>query len=157
MSLNQQAQIVQINVSSGGVPKLPVPSAIVSELGIITDSQNDDTHHGGLNRALIIFSLEKIQALQQEGHPIYPGSAGENVTVSGLDWDNLVPGVQLQLGQVLAEVTRYATPCRKISASFGDSNSNRINQNTNPGWSRICLRILEPGTINVGDKVLLLE
>ncbi len=157
MIMIRPAQIVRINVSSGGVPKLPVASAIVTELGIITDSQNDNKYHGGPDRALIIFSLEKIQALQLEGHAVYPGSTGENITVSGLDWDNLEPGDRLQLGEVLAQVTRYATPCSKISASFSDGNFNRINHKKNPGWSRIGLRILEPGLIKVGDEIFLVE
>ena len=154
MTKTQEARIVQINVSSGGVPKQSTPSAVVTELGIITDNQNDGKYHGGPDRALIIYSLELIQLLQEEGHPFYPGSTGENVTISGLDWDELAPGVTLRLGQVLAQATRYATPCSKISASFVDGNFNRIGHKQNPGWSRLCLRILEPGMINAGDEVV---
>ncbi|MDX1414798.1 MAG: MOSC domain-containing protein [Candidatus Promineifilaceae bacterium] len=157
MTHKRNAHIVQINVSNGGVPKKSVPSAVVSELGIMNDNQNNKVYHGGPDRALLIFSLEKIQALQQEGHPIVPGSTGENVTVSGLDWEKLKPGVSLQIGQVLTEVTRYASPCQTISASFIDDDFSRVSQKKHPGWSRICLRILESGTITVGDSVALVS
>jgi MOSC domain-containing protein YiiM len=155
--MKNKSQIVQISVSSGGVPKQEVPSAIVTELGIITDSQNDREHHGGPERALIIYSLERIQALQEEGHPIYPGSTGENLTISGLEWQKLAPGVHLQLGQVLAQITRYASPCSNISGSFINGDFNRIGQKKNPGWSRFCLRVLEPGVIKKGDDVVWLK
>lgn len=147
------ATIYQINVSSGGVPKTPVASALVSEMGIISDSQNDKQFHGGPDRALVIYSWEHIQALQDEGHAIYAGSTGENVTISGLAWDTLVPGIRLILGEVAAEITGYTSPCNTISHSFLDGNFNRINQKLHPGWSRLCLRVIEPGIINTGDVV----
>jgi len=34
----------------------------------------------------------RIEALQNEGHPIAFGSTGENLTVSGIDWQRVVPG-----------------------------------------------------------------
>ena len=37
--------------------------------------------HGGPERALCLFSLERILELQAEGHPIFPGAAGENITI----------------------------------------------------------------------------
>jgi hypothetical protein len=38
-------------------------------------------------------SLELIDQLRLEGHPIVPRSVGENVTISGLDWHSIRPGV----------------------------------------------------------------
>ena len=50
--------------------------------------------HGGPERAVSLFSLEVIRRLQDEGHPIYPGATGENLTVAGLDWAALAAGTQ---------------------------------------------------------------
>ena len=58
----------------------------------------DRKHHGGPDRAVCLYSLERILALQEEGHPIYPGAAGENLTLTGLDWEALQPGMTLRLG-----------------------------------------------------------
>lgn len=148
-----KGNIFQINVSTGGVPKRPVSHVLVNEMGIITDSQYDQKHHGGVDRALVIFSLELIQALRDEGHTISPGTIGENLTISGLSWERLVPGTHFTLGEVTAEVTSYASPCSKISASFLEGNFNRVNQKIHPGWSRLCLRVIEPGAIKSGDTV----
>jgi MOSC domain-containing protein YiiM len=76
--------IIQISVSQGGVPKLAVPQAHVTPLGLEGDRQAHPEIHGGPNRAVCLWSLEVITALQQEGHPIAPGCAGENITLAGL-------------------------------------------------------------------------
>ena len=99
-------RIFQINVSDGGVPKMPVRAVEVGLFGLRGDRQRDTEHHGGLERAVCLYSLERILALQAEGHPIYPGAVGENVTVSSLDWEQVVPGARLWLGEAVAiEIT----------------------------------------------------
>lgn len=146
--------VVQVNVSAGGVPKLPVPEGLVGESGILGDGHHNTENHGGPQRALCLFALERILALQGEGHAIAPGTAGENLTVSGLDWDAVVPGVRLRLGEsVLVEVTGYTTPCYKIKAIFSDGDFNRMHQSTHPGWSRVYARILTGGLVRPGDRV----
>lgn len=148
------AHIFQINISAGGVPKQPVPLGEVTPLGLTGDKQRDRRYHGGPERALCLFSLDHIMALQAEGHPIYPGAAGENVTIAGLDWESLVPGVQLRLGpEVLVEVTGFASPCSNITAAFRDGAINEISQKKHPGRSRVYTRVLRPGAIRPGDQV----
>ncbi len=71
----------QISVSDGGVPKLPVLEATVSDKGVDGDRQRNLKFHGGPDRAVCLYSLELIERLQDEGHPIDPGSSGENLTV----------------------------------------------------------------------------
>ena len=149
--------ITHINVSNGGVPKLPIERAVIGTLGVESDRQANTEHHGGPERALCLFSLERIEALQAEGHPITPGGAGENITITGLDWDAVAPGTQLRLGDsVLIEITGYTAPCYKIEANFSGGDFNRINQKTNPGWSRAYARVIEGGPLLPGDSVELL-
>ena len=147
-------RIFQINTSNGGVPKLSRRIAEVTFNGIVGDSQRNLEVHGGPERTLCLYSLERILALQAEGHPIYPGSAGENLTLSGLDWPLIYPGVRLQLGvSVLVQVTRYTSPCNTISASFIENDYSLISQNIYPGWSRVYAQVLQPGLIQVSDAV----
>lgn len=149
--------IAQISVSSGGVPKLPVADATVGELGLAGD-RHRGAGHGGPERAVCLYSLEVIEQLQAEGHPIAPGTAGENVTVAGLDWQRIVPGARLRLGsQVLLEVTRYTTPCTNIAASFIDGEFIRILQDRYPGQSRVYTRVLAGGELCPGDPVEILD
>lgn len=152
------AHIFQLNVSQGGVPKRPLAQAQLNWLGLIGDSQQDTRHHGGLQRALCLYSLEHILALQDEGHPIFPGSVGENITITGLDWAKITPGTRLCLGtEVEIEITAYATPCKTISASFSGGQFNRIHQQLHPGWARAYARVLSGGRLRVGDAVILHE
>lgn len=152
------SRIFQINASAGGVPKTGMGEAPVTPLGLTGDQHRNLKTHGGPERALCLFSLERILALQAEGHPIFPGSTGENITISGIDWDRVIPGVQIRLGSdVVAEVTRYTTPCGNIVASFADGDSMRMSQELHPGWSRVYARVLHSGRVRVGDVVALLE
>ena len=153
--MSEGARIFQINVSPvGGVPKRGVGEAVVNTLGIVGNEVADKAGHGGPLAALCLYSLERILALQAEGHPIFPGSAGENLTLAGLDWQQVAPGARLKLGeQVLIEITRYTTPCSTIAASFATGDYSRISQKTREGWSRVYARVLHGGKIRVGDGV----
>lgn len=151
-------RIFQLSCSGGGVPKRAVREAFLSETGLEGDRQADRRYHGGPDRAVCLFPLELIVELQGEGHPIYPGSAGENVTVSGLDWARLEPGARLALGdEAVVEITGYTSPCSKIAASFRGGEFKRISQKVHPGDSRLYARILRPGRLAVGQPVTLLN
>ena len=154
---NRTGVIVSLNLSGGGVPKKRVPDAKVSLLGLDGDGHNDEKHHGGPDRAVCLYSIEKIHALQAEGHPIDVGTAGENVTVEGLDWDQVVPGTRIQLGdEVLLEVTAFTTPCKTIRESFIEERFVRISHKVYPGWSRVYARVICEGEVHFGDPVELL-
>jgi len=149
-------QIFQLNISAGGVPKLAVREGQVNELGMVGDEHRFPDIHGGPERALCLFSLERIVELQAEGHPIFPGAVGENITIAGIDWQQVVPGVQLALGEeVLLEITSYTSPCNTIPASFADGQYQRISQKVHPGWSRVYARVLNGGQVRVGQPVKL--
>jgi len=153
-----QARIFQINSSPGGVPKLAVREATLTELGLGGDDHNFPDIHGGPERALCLFSLERILEFQAEGHPIFPGAAGENVTITGLDWKRLVPGVRLALGdEVLIEITKYTSPCNSMTELFSDGNYARLSQKANPGCSRVYARVLQTGRLVVGQLVRVLN
>lgn len=146
--------LTSINISAGGVPKRRVADATVSRLGLLKDAQNDKIGHGGPERAVCVYSLERIHALQAEGHPIDIGTAGENVTVEGIDWDLVVPGTQLRLGnEVVLEVASFTSPCKTIRNSFIEGEFVRISQKLHPGWSRVYARVISEGQIRCGDSV----
>ena len=151
------ARIFQISLSAGGVPKLPVHEGRVDEQGIVGDKHHDP-NHGGLERAVCIFSLERMLELQAAGHPIFPGSTGENLTLTGLSWDEIQPGVRLRLGEeVCLEITSYTSPCVKISASFANGDFMQMSQKTHPGFSRVYARVLQSGNVRIGDEVAVLS
>lgn len=142
-----------MNTSDGGVPKLPIPEGRVGLNGVAGDRQRDLRFHGGPGRAVCLYSLEVIQALQAEGHPIGIGSAGENLTLSGVDWALMVPGRRLRVGTALLELTMYAHPCSNLVPYFRSGDFTRISQKVHPGWGRVYARVLEEGDVRAGDPV----
>ena len=150
----QQGTIASINTSDGGVPKVPVDTAEVGERGVLGDRQAARKHHGRPLQALCLWSTEVIDDLRAEGHPIHPGAAGENLTLSGINWSTVRPGTRILLGEVLAEVSAYATPCKKNAQWFADRDFNRMGHEQHPGWSRVYAWVLEPGTVRTGDPVV---
>lgn len=150
-------RIIQISVSSGGVPKRPVPSSRVTMMGLEGDTQRNRRLHGGPDRALCLFSYERIRALQAEGHPIAPGAIGENLTIAEIDWTEVRPGSCLRLGpEVAAQVTRFTSPCLNIAGAFCERAYSRVAQDRYPGDSRVYARILREGYLTTGDPVRLI-
>jgi MOSC domain-containing protein YiiM len=150
-----EGRVTGLQRSSGGVPKLPVERATVRAGGMVGDRQANRKYHGGPDRALCLYSQERLDALADEGHPVERGTLGENVTIVGVPWERMQPGVRLRLGVVEVEVTGFAAPCRKIAPGFADGGFTRVGERVNPGWSRVYVRVLGEGDIAVGDPVIL--
>jgi MOSC domain-containing protein YiiM len=146
-------RLAAINRSSGGVPKLPVDECRIGRNGLEGDRQRDLRFHGGPDRAVCLYSLERIRALQAEGHPIAVGSIGENLTFAGIEWTALSPGQRIRVGEACVELTRYAHPCSNIAPYFLDSDFARVSQKLHPGWARFYARVVQEGVVRVGDLV----
>ena len=152
------ARLVSINTSNGGVPKLPIAAVTVhiAPSGVAGDRQRDLRYHGGPLRAVCLYSAELIATLRAEGHSPEPGSLGENLTVSGVDWARMTAGTRVRVGTVTLELTSPAAPCSKLTAYFTGGDFNRVSQKRHPGWSRMYARVLVEGSVQVGDPVEIL-
>lgn len=146
--------VTGVFTSSGGVPKQPQTAIDVTFGGAVGDRQATRLHHGRPWQALCLWSGDVVEELAEKGHPIAPGCAGENVSLSGLPWGQVQPGVRLRLGQVLCEISAYAIPCRKNASWFLDGRFNTMHHSTGP-VSRVYATVLEPGTIMLGDAARL--
>ncbi|HEU5098566.1 MAG TPA: MOSC domain-containing protein [Roseiflexaceae bacterium] len=155
MTTSKTGRVIQVNVNpKGGVPKARAASACVTANGVAGDKQRNRRFHGGPQRAVSLYSYEHILALQAEGHPIAPGSAGENLTIGGLDWPALKVGDRLAIGAgLLIEITGYAAPCSNIADSFAGGEITRISQKLHPGWSRLYAKVLAEAEAREGDLV----
>ncbi len=143
-------EIVQLSISRGGVPKHAVLEAQVTMLGLAGDKQKNRRLHGGPERALCLYAIEVIDRLRGEGHPIAPGSTGENLTLRGVPWTDVHIGDRLALGaEVLIEISSLTVPCRNIAASFADGGFTRLRAH---GESRLYARVLREGVLRPGDR-----
>ena len=147
------AHVVQVSVSPGGVPKTAVPEAHVGLTGLAGDAVRHPTIHGGPERAVCLFAQELIDTLVAEGHPVFPGAVGENLTVAGLDWAALAPETVLEVGEARVQLTTRVEPCRTIAPYFAGRQFKRIQPARVPGETRWYARVLREGVVRPGDAV----
>ena len=151
----QQGVVVQLSCSGGGVPKTPVDEVLITTRGLEGDLHDDRRNHGRPWQAVCLWSAEVIDGLAADGHPVGYGSAGENVTVRGLDWSVLTPGAQLQVGEALLQLSSYAIPCSKNAQWFSDGGFRRMSHEVNPAGSRLYASVVRGGLVRTGDPVVL--
>jgi len=152
-------RVDQLNSGSGGVPKRAVEEVWVGWRGVEGDVQRERKHHGRPFQALCLWSSEIVDELRSAGHPIFPGAAGENVTIGGLPWEDVRPGSRLRIGEVTCEVWAYAVPCKKNARWMADGDFTRLHHDrraeTGRSLSRVYATVTERGTIRTGDPVIL--
>ena len=142
--------VVGIQVSTNSVPKTSIARGMVNYDGLDGDRQMARTHHGRPWQALCIWSDEVIAHHANAGHQIARGSAGENITVSQLDWAKVRPGATLEFGSVKTQITAYAIPCKKNARWFSDGDYQRLSHELG-AVSRVYCLVTQPGDIAVGD------
>lgn len=147
------AKVTGLHISSGGVPKTPVYSLSVNNRGCQGDDQADKKHHGGKNKAICLFQQEILDSLSIDGHPISPGTTGENILIEGIDIGKIGIDTCLRIGEVEIIVTQDAPPCKTIRNSFINGEFNKISHRKNPNFTRWYASVTVSGTITIGDLV----
>ena len=142
---------------NGGVPKHPVDSLEIHREGCVGDKQNDLKHHGGPRRAVCLLERRVMERLNAEGHPIQPGSTGENILVDNLPEESMAVGAILAVGEVVLTITGDAVPCKTIRASFTGGTFNELSHKRCAGQTRWYASVIKPGTVHVGDEVRLVN
>lgn len=149
-----RGEVAQISLSGGGVPKMDVRAAGIDRAGVIGDRQSARVHHGRPWQALCLWSSEVIAELSAQGHSIYPGAAGENITISGVDWGLLHAGAIIRINDMVCQISAPVAPCSKNNRWFTDNDSQRIAFGQDPEITRWYASVLTPGLITTGDEVV---
>ncbi len=140
------------------IDKRPVPGPhIVEGVNITGDEQADLRVHGGPDKAVYAYAAEDTSWWNTElgRDDLGPGSFGENLTTAGVDCTNAVIGERWRVGTVLFEVCQPRQPCFKLGLHLDDPKIlKRFAQASRPG---AYLRILEPGTLEAGDAVEIVD
>jgi len=153
--------LASLNTNAGGVGKKSREGDWLTPMGFLTDHQKASFvagwgGHGGKDKAICIWSLEIIQLLQSEGHRVYIGTCGENMTVAGLGkhWKKLKPGMRAWVGDALLEFTEPASPCKKQISHFKNGNYFRITHK-DPTICRWYCEVVQPGYVRKNSTVIL--
>jgi MOSC domain-containing protein YiiM len=155
---------VQVNISTGGVPKRPVAEAVVTPLGIRGDSHDHPQIHGGPRKALLLMAMETIEQLKARGYPLFAGALGENITMQGIDPKQLRAGHQFRLGTAVIELTKLRVPCATLDV-YGPEIRGEIfdaqvkaGDAASPRWgmSGFYAKVLADGLVRPGDPIELM-
>jgi MOSC domain-containing protein YiiM len=146
-------RIDSLQASGGGVPKASIPQAEIGPSGVVGDVQGNRRNHGRPWQAICVYSSDVIGVLRDEGHPIVAGAAGENLTLSGIDWSRMRGGLTITVGDVVLRTSAPAAPCHKIGDCFTERYWNRIDHIERPGWARWYASVVSGGTVAPGDTV----
>jgi MOSC domain-containing protein YiiM/ribosomal protein S18 acetylase RimI-like enzyme len=151
-------RVLQVNVSAGGVPKLPVAAARFGRDGLDGDAHHHDAVHGGPHRAVSLFASEAIERVRADGHEgVGPGAVGENLTTAGIELALLPVGARLAVGdEVILEISGPANPCDVIKGAFVAGKSGRISILLHPTDSRMYARVERVGIVRPGDAIRVL-
>ncbi|MDQ6662762.1 MAG: MOSC domain-containing protein [Acidobacteriota bacterium] len=161
--MNGLSSVVQINISRGGIPKRPVPDAVLTPLGLEGDSCAHPRFHGGPLKAVLLIASETIDQLIAKDYPLFYGALGENLTTRGLDYRQLRAGERLRVGAAVIELTTIRVPCGTLDV-HGPSIKNEIYDRkvkagdfTSPRWalSGFYARAIGPGPIRAGDAIVI--
>jgi MOSC domain-containing protein YiiM len=138
-----------------GIFKLPVDQPVnVTKLGLKKDVIVSKKHHGGPDQAIYIYGEPDYQWWSGElGKELFPGTFGENLTISGLESATFNIGDMLHIGDVILQVTAPRIPCSIFAARMNHPHwMKRFRQAERPGF--YC-RVLQEGIIKTGDPVSL--
>lgn len=139
-----------------GICKRPVAGPVeVTESGLVGDQILDVGHHGGVDQAVYAYSADDyVWWAGETGHDYHPGLFGENLTIKGLPSDMYI-GDRLLIGDLLLEATSARIPCGTLATRMADPGFGlAFRQAERPG---IYFRVLNPGAVESGDSVTMLE
>lgn len=138
-----------------GLPKTPIPKVRVTVAGVEGDfniyrhEKKKDTP----DRALLLYSVDKLATLNAEGWPLRPGDIGENLTLEGIDYEAMQPGTEWRIGdELLIRVTEACHPCKTLAALpyVGDARKRDFIE-TMKGRRGWYAKVLREGSVKVGD------
>ncbi|WP_343488450.1 MOSC domain-containing protein [Allomuricauda sp. d1] len=141
-----------------GIFKYPVKKSIfLQKEDVKHDAVIDRKHHGGEFKACYLFGAD-YYGYWKEKYPKLDwnwGMFGENLTVEGLDENQLCVGDIFKVGTANVQVTEPRQPCYKLGIRFGTQKI--LKEFIDFGHSGTYVRILEEGHVKEGDKLKLHE
>ncbi|MGH9325547.1 MAG: MOSC domain-containing protein [Terriglobia bacterium] len=159
-------QILSVNVSMGreitymgktlrtGIFKEPAKgSVILHRLNLDGDAQSDLINHGGVYKAVYVYSVENYDFWQHKLHceSFAFGQFGENFTVRGMLEDEVHIGDVFRVGSAKVEVTQPRVPCYKLGIKMGIAEFPKMFLAS--GRVGFMFRVLEEGEVGTGDSL----
>ncbi len=124
--------------------------------GFEGDGVGDRKHHGGIDKAVCVYSLDYYGCWEKELGVKMPEAAfGENFSVSGLKEDDICIGDIFKVGSAVVQVSQPRQPCRTLAARYGREDLVKLMVDSDR--TGFYFRVLEEGRVKAGDRLDLVE
>ena len=134
--------------------KKPVNGPVaLGKTNLAGDGQANLKVHGGAHKAVYAYSHDHYAWWSETlgRNDLSFGQFGENLTISGLDEDEIAIGDRLLVGTAMTAVTGPRIPCAMLGIKFKDKMMLRkFTEAARPGFY---LRVIETGVVEAGDRV----
>jgi MOSC domain-containing protein YiiM len=141
---------------------------LVEGLGVAGDAHAGATvqHRSRVRRDPSAPNLRQVHLLQselfddllEEGHAVFPGDLGENITTSGIDLLALPAGTCLRIGAVAeVELTGLRNPCSQIDKFQPGLTAKVLDRDANGALVRkagVMAVVRRPGVVRAGDPIV---
>ncbi|RCS54648.1 MOSC domain-containing protein [Bremerella cremea] len=135
-----RGQVVAVCLSNGGIPRTAVAAAVLTPQGFQGDGHRYEQHYAR-ERAVTLFNLELLQRFADDVPSFPPGSVGENITLAGIDLQQLSPGDCLRIGEAEVCLEKRWQPCHAIDAATEATSLNSA------GWWGYFASVVTPGMV----------
>jgi MOSC domain-containing protein YiiM len=150
-------EIFQGKEITTGIGKKPVSGAVnLGKVGFEGDGVADTKNHGGIDKAVCVYSLDYYPYWGETlGIKIPPAAFGENLTVSNLKEDSVCIGDIFQLGTAMVQVSQPRQPCKTLAARFGRKDLVKLVLDL--GYTGFYFKVLKEGIAKAGTPLILKE
>ena len=142
---------------TSAIKKYPVDKSFLTKTGFIDDSQADLLHHGGLNKALFLFSKKSYEKINKEFNNIFDiknmAHFGENLILDEICEKDICIGDVLKIGETQVQITQPRQPCYKLSLNTKQDNMTKFIFES--GFTGFYAKVLEEGEISKNDEIFL--
>ena len=135
-----------------GIFKAPVDGPIaLRRHNLEGDRQADLSVHGGPTKAVYLYPTQHYGYWRDElgDDELGWGSFGENLTVDGLDEENVCIGDEFQVGSARVVVTEPRMPCYKLAIRF--NRADMVKRFLTSQRTGFYFGVVEEGVIEAGD------
>ncbi|MDA2385188.1 MOSC domain-containing protein [Bacillus cereus] len=120
------------------------------------DGQADLVHHGGVDKAVCVYTGDHYPYWEKElNQDLVYGAFGENITVSGMREEDVCIGDTFELGQAIVQVTQPRQPCFKLAKKYNIPKLPLYFQET--GYTGFYFRVLKEGWVSSVDTLKKLQ
>ncbi len=145
-AMSDPVRVLAIHVAPGRRLPMKAVAEVEAEAG---RGLVGDRYHGSKHRQVTVQSREQLDAAAVlHGAPIPESGTRRNITLSQGEIPTTA-GARLRIGDVLLEVVRIAAPCKLMDDTFGRGAQDALRRRAGTVF-----RVLESGTIAVGDEVV---